>query len=73
VNVPSYRVKTSDAVELTDEAKKNPMIEAELESRPQTSSWLQREGASGKVIGIPPREDVDADIREDLIVEYYAR
>jgi len=73
VNVPSYLVKPTDTVELTDEARENPVIKEELESRPQTARWLRREGASGKVLGMPAREDIDADIREDLIVEFYAR
>jgi ribosomal protein S4 len=58
---------------LTNEARENPVIKEELQSRPQTASWLQREGASGRMVGMPPREDIDADIREDLIVEFYAR
>jgi small subunit ribosomal protein S4 len=73
LNVPSYLVKASDVVELTNEARENPVIKEELQSRPQTASWLQREGASGRMVGMPPREDIDADIREDLIVEFYAR
>jgi ribosomal protein S4 len=44
LNVPSYLVKAPDVVELTNEARENPVIEEELELRPQTASWLRREG-----------------------------
>jgi ribosomal protein S4 len=36
-------------------------------------SWLERDQHVGRVISYPRREDSDADIREDLIVEFYAR
>lgn len=73
VNVPSYLVRPGDTVQLTEAAAQNPVVEEELRNRPQTASWLQRDGASGRVSGTPQRSDTDADIREDLIVEFYAR
>jgi small subunit ribosomal protein S4 len=73
VNVPSYLVRPGDTVQLTEAAAQNPVVEEELRTRPQTASWLQRDGASGLVSGTPQRSDSDADIREDLIVEFYAR
>ncbi len=38
-----------------------------------TASWLECDGARLSIVSVPRREDTDADIREDLIVEYYAR
>ncbi len=73
VNIPSYLVKPGDTVELTPGAKEIPVIREEMMTRGVTASWLAREGASIRVTGVPHREDVEADIREDLIVEFYAR
>jgi ribosomal protein S4 len=47
------------------------VVHEELGNRPMTATWLKRDGASGRVVGLPPRSDIDADIREDLIVESY--
>ena len=37
--------------------------------------WLERdlETLKGRVVRLPERGDIDADIRESLIVEYYSR
>jgi small subunit ribosomal protein S4 len=73
VNIPSYQVKPEDSVQLTDEAREIPGVREDMETRPVSVSWLSRDGASGEVKGIPPRSDIERDIREDLIVEFYAR
>ncbi len=73
VNIPSYLVKSGDVIQLTTAAGNNPLIQDELAVRPLSASWLERNGVSGRVTGIPQRSDIDADIREDLIVESYAR
>ena len=73
VNVPSYLVKPGDVIQLTDTAREIPVVKEEMESRPLTASWLERDGASARAKAMPQRSDSDADIREDLIVESYAR
>jgi small subunit ribosomal protein S4 len=37
--------------------------------------WLERDlgGLSGKVLQLPERQDVDASLNEQLVVEYYSR
>ena len=60
-------------VQLRDAAAEIPIVKEEIASRPMTASWLERDGPSGRVIGTPQRSDIDADIREDLVVEFYAR
>jgi small subunit ribosomal protein S4 len=73
VNIPSYLVKTGDLIQLTDAARETPVIKEELGTRPLTASWLERDDTAGRVTGMPQRNDIDADIRRDLIVESYAR
>jgi ribosomal protein S4 len=36
-------------------------------------AWLTRAGGQGGVVSTPRRADIEADIREDLIVEFYSR
>jgi len=73
VNLPSYLVKPGDAIQLREAAQEIPAEREEMGTRPVTASWLERDGAAGRVKTMPKRRDSDADIREDLIVESYAR
>lgn len=74
VDIPSYLVKAGDQITLTPTALRMPVVQEELKtSRTIMPSWLERDRDVGRVIGYPQREDSDADIREDLIVEFYAR
>jgi small subunit ribosomal protein S4 len=73
VDIPSYRVKPGDVVRLTEEAANMPIVQEEMSTRGVIASWLERDGPAGRIISIPRREDIEPDIREDLIVEFYAR
>ncbi len=68
-NVPSMLVKPGDVVQVTPEMGK--VLE---ENRGEViPPWLTVEGNTGRVVGMPRREDIAPDIRENLIVEFYAR
>jgi small subunit ribosomal protein S4 len=74
VNIPSYRVQIGDTIQLTEKATEIPGIHDAL-TMPLTRmpSWLMREGSVGRVIGTPQRGEIDPDIREQRIVEFYSR
>jgi small subunit ribosomal protein S4 len=73
VNIPSYLVDPNDVIELRPSATKIPVVQEEMVTRGITASWLVREGNTARVIGLPRREDIEPDVREDLVVEFYAR
>jgi len=74
VDIPSYIVKPDEVITLAPTALRMPVVQEELRtSQAPLPSWLERKGDAGRVTGSPRREDSDADIREDLIVEFYAR
>jgi len=74
VDIPSFLVKPGDVITLAPAALGMPVVQEEMQtSRRVMPSWLARGDGGGRVIGFPRREDSDADIREDLIVEFYAR
>ena len=74
VDIPSYILKPGAVITLDPTALRMPVVQEELKtSRGPLPSWLERDGNAGRVMGFPRREDSDADIREDLIVEFYAR
>lgn len=73
VTIASCLVKPGDVIELRPSAMEIPLVKEEILTRRITASWLERDGTRISVISAPRREDSDGDIREDLVVEYYAR
>jgi ribosomal protein S4 len=57
-----------------DKATAIPVAQDELATSPRKlPSWVMREGSLGRVIGTPKREEIDPEIYEHLIVEFYSR
>lgn len=74
VDAPSYLVKIGDVISLKAKSLQIPIIKKMLEEKnPIIPSWLKRKGPAGKVVSEPKRDDIRADINEQLIVEYYSR
>lgn len=73
VTIPSYLVRSGDIVHLRPSASEIPVVHEEMLTRGVTASWLERDTDTARVIGTPKREDVDPDIREVQIVEFYSR
>jgi small subunit ribosomal protein S4 len=74
VSVPSYLTRSGEVITLTDKALKiTNLQELVNDKKPATPAWLSRKAAVGKVVRMPEREDVDADINEQLIVELYSK
>lgn len=73
VTIPSFLVRPGESIELTGDARNIPVVKQEMANRNVQASWLEATDAGGRVIGYPRREDIDADISENLIVEFYAR
>ena len=67
MNIPSYTVKLEDIIELKHEKL------APVEVLIKTPVWLTKDGAKGKVLSEPSREDIDEGIKENLVIEYYSR
>jgi len=77
VNIPSYRVKAGDRIALVDAAKEHLRINASTDAAGQKGlpEWLdvdlqQRQGVFRE---LPVRDQLDAGIREQLIVELYSK
>lgn len=74
VNIPSYMVVIDDVIVLKAKGMEIPAVKKLLqEKNPIVPAWLQRKQAAGKVVRIPTREDMDLQINEQLIVEFYSR
>ena len=73
VTIPSYNVKIGDVVSLSPKAANLDFIKKLASLEAKTPSWLQRKATVGKINAMPKREDLEANINENLIVEYYSR
>lgn len=73
-NIPSTLVEKEDLITLSSKALNLPLVKRALEEKnPKVPSWLERKGPVGKVNSYPKREEIDSDINEQLIVEFYSR
>jgi len=74
INVPSYLVKTGQLISLDKKTQGMGIVKKNLEEKKyQPPAWLARQGAIGKVLRLPERNDIQTDINEQLIAEYYSR
>lgn len=74
VNIPSYLIKKDETISPSNKAMSNVLISKLLEDKnPVLPKWLERKASVGHVIRLPERNDIDVDINEQLIVEYYSR
>ncbi len=77
VNIPSYQVKVGDVIEVRQSSKSLPLFKKiiETENTKALPSWLSFDTANlkGTVLGECPREEVDLNVQEQLIVEWYSK
>lgn len=77
VNIPSYRVKVGDKVELSEKAKSLGRYKEVLEVTDGriVPEWLSldRDNLKGTVDSLPTREQIDVPVNEMLIVELYSK
>ena len=77
VNIPSFRLKVGDKVEVRERSRKIVRINEALEAvdRRAVPGWLEldKPGFKGTVKTLPAREDITMPIQEQLIVELYSK
>ena len=73
VGIPSYRVSIDSTVAILPKFVDNTQVKKNLEEGRTVSGWLERKAAVGKVLRLPEREEMEAIVDEQLIVEYYSR
>lgn len=77
VSIPSMLVKPGDVIALKESSKESEKIKALMEAFASKTApkWLDRDTANVtcKVVAMPAREDIDFEINEQLIVEFYSK
>ncbi|MCL6518644.1 MAG: 30S ribosomal protein S4 [Armatimonadetes bacterium] len=76
VNTPSYLVKPGDVIEVKPKSKDIiPIVESLQATAGRVPPWLEldAEAKKGRVLRLPTREEIDTQVDETLIVEFYSR
>ncbi len=77
VNIPSMQVRPGDEIAIVETSAKSNLFAALLEYAKgrRVPSWLEYDEQSNKakVLQAPTRADIDTNVEEQLIVEYYSR
>ncbi len=77
VNVPSFRVRPGDEIAVKQSSRDIPPIAAAAGAaagRPQLA-WIEAapEARTAKIIAVPERSQIDTDVDEQMIIEFYSR
>lgn len=77
VDVPSYRLKVGDVIEIKDKSKEMISIRSSMSLAQGRSipEWLNvdKDGLKGTVVALPQRDQLTHPINEQLIVELYSK
>ncbi len=77
VDIPSYLISVGDVVAIKEKSQASEKFKALIEANHAMvlPSWLKKENGAceGSVINLPQRSDIDFELHENLIVEFYSR
>ena len=75
VNIPSYLVQPGDVISVKEASKEHKAIKESLEAINNTVAYVNFDKAKmeGTFVRYPERSELNADIKEALIVEFYNR
>lgn len=75
VDIPSYQVKVGDQISLREKSRNLKVVQESLEVRPALPEYLSYDEANmvGEYVRLPRRDELNPDIKESEIVEFYSR
>ena len=75
VDIPSYQVRPDDVVAISATSKAVETVRAATDLTSSVSPWLlvDHDNLTGKVLRAPERDEIDAPVQEQLIVELYSK
>jgi len=75
VDIPSYRVKVGDVISLKETSLNHPAVEAALKNVNKRVEFIKYDDKKKEAtyLRFPERSELNAEINESLIVEYYSR
>ena len=76
-NIPSMVLEPGDVVSVREQSKSNGFFKemADVAEKTNAAMWLERDlkNFSGRMLRLPERGEIDGNLNEQLIVEYYSR
>lgn len=76
-DVPSMSIRPGDLIEIREGSKKNAFFTdlADLAEERSIPDWISRDvkALKGEITRLPERTEIDANLNEQLIVEFYSR
>lgn len=77
VNIPSFQVKPDNEIVIKEGSRIMNLIQESIEASTEVEAieWFQveKDNFTGKILSIPTREQIQLDVDERLIVEYYSK
>lgn len=75
VNIPSYQVKVGDIVAVKENSLDHPAIKEAVEATLNRPAFVEFDAKkmAGKLLRLPDRSELNQEINETLIVEFYNR
>ncbi len=75
VDIPSYQVKVGDVISLAENDKELAVVKASLEALQNRVEFISYDDKKmeGTYVRMPERSELNADINEALIIEFYNR
>ena len=75
VNIPSFQVKVGDVIAVKENSLEHPAIKEAVETTLSRPAFVEFDPKkmTGKLVRLPDRSEVNQEVNETLIVEYYNR
>lgn len=75
VDIPSYEVKVGDVVTVREQSLEHPAIKEAVEATLNLPKFVEfdKNKLTGKLLRLPDRSELNPEINESLVVEYYNR
>ncbi|MCL5431766.1 MAG: 30S ribosomal protein S4 [Patescibacteria group bacterium] len=74
VTIPSYLLRVDEVVTISPRAMEIPAVKKMLEKEEaKVPDYYEKKAAAGRLLRLPPRDDVPTDVNEQLIIEHYSR
>lgn len=74
VNIPSFLLKAESVITLDPKMAELDLVKKSLSNKDYVLPvWLKREATSGKILHLPKLDEIETDVDEQLIIEFYSR
>jgi len=77
VDIPSHLVKAGDVIAIGERSRDKALLKENIEVAASRTipEWLQfdAEKQEGRILALPNREQIEVPVKEQLVVEFYAR